>query len=355
MIEWSGKSVFPASDAVTGRMCHAGRAAYETSDSARILIWDGECELTDAALRTAVGVVFPKGLPDSKLKSALRVAEFCRLPALRVNCTPECLSQDAQKKIAILDTAGGKLFVNPDLETINSYLSRKKSKKARNVCFLSEYDGNARSVYTDGQLDGVVVRTECTRRDCEEELYEKLCDVADTHTGMQIVGWASFSGRESFSCAVRAVYRAGVWGRFSLLCDGIYTPEQADECLSVIHREFCRLDAEGREFNGFIPKGICVATPLILLSSIKNRMIDFFCADFETLRRLLSGSTDKRVGEKQTAQYISAFVKASGEKKLALKGIGAISPEALHILAQTGCLSEIYADAQTASIIKRWL
>ena len=355
MIEWSGKSYFTVPDAVTGRMCQADKVTHEPSDSARILIWNGECDLMDAALSTAVGVVFPNGLSDSKLKSALRVAEFCRLPALRVNCTHERLSQDSQKKIAILDTAGGKLFVNPDLETINSYLGRKKAKKARNVCFLSEYSVNAPSKYCDTQLDGTVIRIECSQRECEEQLYEMLCDVADTHTGMQIVGVASFNGREAFSTAVRAVYRAGVWGRFSLLCDGIYTPEQANECLSVIHREFCRLDAEGREFNGFIPKGICIATPLLLLSSIKSRMIDFFCADFQALRRLLSGSADKTVGEKQTAQYITAFLKASGEKRLALKGVGGISSESLHILADTDCLCEIYADAQTASTLKRWL
>ncbi|MBO5203330.1 MAG: hypothetical protein J6B72_01795 [Clostridia bacterium] len=355
MIECSGKTFFAVSDAVTGRMCRMGKEDVNFSDGARILIWDGDRELTEAALRGAVGVVFPKGLPDHRIKGALRIAEFCRLPVLRVNCGLDSLISDAWEKIAILDAAGQKLFVNPDLETINGYFGSRTRKKARNTCFMLQYEGSAEAHEGAERFDGIAVGEEYTRGKSEEEIYELLCDIADKNTGTQIVAAAGFGGTDEFCSAVRAIYRAGVWGRFSLLCCGVRTPEQADECISIIHREFCRLDTEGREFNGFIPKGIAVEAPLMLLSRPKHRMIDFFCADFDSLRRLLSGSGDVNVGQERTAEYISAFIKTAGDRSIALKGVKGISEGALRGLEDTGAISHIYASRQSAERIGQWI
>jgi hypothetical protein len=319
MIECSGVCYYNTAEAVTGRLCETAKARLSSSDSAQILFWDGKDELSDTLLSSAVGVVFPSDLPSSAIDKASRLARTCHLPALGVS-----LSAGIPKNgIAILDASLSKLFVDPDLDTINAYFGAHKRERKRWRRMLETTD----IVSLSGTpYCGVVARL---RRDSNEQKhYELLCEIADANTGAELVACADSADPDSFSDEVRAIYRAGVWGRFSLLITA-RTPDELDNRVYLMHKAFSMLQAERREFNGFIPKGLLVDTPLVLLSSPRTDALDFFCFDFEKLRRLLASSLTPSVGENDTIRYIVDFVKRVPNARISLRGLEYASEQAL--------------------------
>ncbi|MBE6577496.1 MAG: hypothetical protein E7653_05100 [Ruminococcaceae bacterium] len=332
MIECSGVCYFKGAEAVTGRLCQSGKPV--SRDTAQILLWNGKDELSEAMLSSAVGVVFPNDLGESAIEKASRLAEFCRLPALGVNFSP-ALANDS---IAILDSAHSKLYVNPDLETINCYFGAHTRQAKRNTNTLLETSGTVR--VADTTHCGLVAGR--THELDEQKYYEYLCELADTNTGAELVACANACDSDRFISDTRAIYRAGVWGKFSLLCTCVCTPEHADELVMLLHKVFCMLEDEGREFNGFIPKGILVDTPLLLLSKPKHSVIDFFCLDFERLRKGLSASQDPRVGETDTARYIEEFAKKARGARISLRGTDNARPNVLSELLETVAPHRIY-------------
>ena len=158
----------------------------------------------------------------------------------------------------------------------------------------------------------------------EERAYEYFCDIADTLIGAPIAAVARFEAphpeRSSlFRSRIRAIYRASVWGQFSLLCEGISTPDELTECSSILKEVFCELEGEGREFNGFIEKGICIDTPMILYNTPHHPRFDFFCFDFKKLLYLCTGIRDSTVGANALASYIIKICASSREREIAIK------------------------------------
>ncbi len=332
MIECSGVCYFNTAEAVTGKLCSSAKTG--SSDTARILLWNGKDELSEALLSSAVGVVFPNDISENAKNTASRLAHFCRLPALGVTFPAE-LSSDS---IAILDSSHAKLFVNPDLETINNYFGAHTRDKKPSIRYMLE-TSTAASV-ADTPYSGLVARAHHSLN--EQKYYEYLCELADTNTGAELVACADASDTERFVADTRAIYRAGVWGRASLLCTSVFTPEHADELVMLLHKVFCMLEDENREFNGFIPKGILVDTPLLLLSKPKHSVIDFFCLDFEKLRYALCASNDTRIGEADTSRYIEEFAKKAHGARLSLRGTENVSKQTLSALFDNVSPRSIY-------------
>ena len=157
---------------------------------------------------------------------------------------------------------------------------------------------------------GYIVGDELESVCSEDTAYEYFCDIADKLIGYPITAVASFDSepRERtalFRSRIRAIYRASVWGQFSLLCTGISTPAELDECLRILREIFCELESEGREFNGFIEKGICIDTPMMLYKFPQHSHSDLLCFDPERLRRLCTGVTDSDVGMKEIIEAIA--------------------------------------------------
>lgn len=351
MIELSGKNLSKAMEAVTGRMYRAEQAERAPSNSAAIVFWSGEHELDDGALRNAVGLLLPSALDAEKLRHAVRLAEFRHIPTLGLS---QCLSDDAftAAKIAILDAYTQKLYVNPDLETVTCFFKTSTRKKAHSVSLTVELPPSADEL--PHGCNGVLVDAELDSTTGETEAYEYFCDVAERFTGTQLVAVADLSsGSDCFISRVRAIYRAGVWGRYSLLCKGVKTPENATRCISFIHQAFRLLDEEEREFNGFIPKGILIDTPLILLSAPTCRMLDFFVIDFDAVRYALCQSRIPQDGCEQTVKYTSAFAKSAGPASIALKSAPCTDDATLRLLIEQAGVSEIFTKVDELERIKR--
>lgn len=353
MIELSGKNLSKAMEAVTGRMYRAEQAERAPSNSAAIVFWSGEHELDDVALRNAVGLLIPSTLDGERLKHAVRLAEFRHIPTLGLS---QGLSDDAftAAKIAILDAYTQKLYVNPDLETVTCFFKASTRRKANSVSLIVKLPQSADEL--PHGCNGVLVGTELDGAMCETEAYEHFCDVAERFTGAQLVAVADLSsGNDCFISRVRAIYRAGVWGRYSLLCKGIKTPENATLCISLIHQAFRLLDEEGREFNGFMPKGVFIDTPLILLSAPTCRMLDFFVIDFDAVRYSLCQSHVPQDGCEQTVKYVSAFAKSAGSASIALKSAPCMSDATFRLLIEQAGVSEIFTTVDELERIKRIL
>lgn len=351
MIEIAGKSFFPCPEAVTGRLFVAGRAERQY-DMAKILLWDGCSELCETDLQNAVGAVILPSSCKKRLSQTARLAEFLRLPSLLLDTETSCLPSILHGNIAILDSQKERLYVDPDLETINVFFGVSARKYRHDICILEECQKIKSCLH-----DGIVIGKQLPSDADEDKAYDFFCNAADENTGKIIVATVNFSKDhpERLLSGIRAVYRAGVWGRFSLLCASVPSPESADRCISLMHTAFCQLDDEGREFNGFMPKGIEISTPLMLLCPPKHRMIDFFCVDYARLRELFTDSKDIYVGDTFTAERITAFSRNANNVPLSLRTGGEITQKALRSIILSDSVRQIYAKPNEISALTSWL
>ncbi len=158
----------------------------------------------------------------------------------------------------------------------------------------------------------------------EEEAYEYFCDVGDKFIGIPITAIARFEADSNeraalFRTRVRAIYRASVWGQFSLLCAGISTPHELKECCGILNEAFCELAGEGREFNGFIEKGIVIDTPMMLYNLPRHSGFDFSCFDIEKLRQLCTGAEHGDRGWRELADHIEQICLGNDKREIAIK------------------------------------
>ena len=131
-------------------------------------------------------------------------------------------------------------------------------------------------------------------KNVEEELYEKLCKLAEEAPERKLLVLVRSEAE------IKAAYRAAVYGKISLLFGEIFTEEEAERAKEKANRAFCELIEEKREFNGFIPKGILIDTPLALLSKISPQGFDFFCYDTE---KIASYPIEKDKNEESAEKY----------------------------------------------------
>ncbi len=340
MTEHSGNICYRTAEAVTGRLWRLDGSVRPQKNCAKILIWNGECELTDELLDGTVGMIISDCPTETLQKRARRAAKLCRLPSMEINVAlPD-------NTVAILDTSCEKLFINPDLETISAYFGESVKRKKRRASLI--LDGRTPSLPYG--FEGVSIGAELSTDADEQQAYEYLCEISDRYMGIPITVEADASAdTEKFEERVRAVYRAGVWGRFSLLCSCISTPEQAKERILSMHKVFRELDDKRREFDGFMPKGLLIDTPIMLLEGAQIKTVDFFHVDVEKLQCLLSGSKSGSVGESHTVKYVCAFAHSSAPCAVTLRNAQVLSDSAISALLATGrvveiCSKQIYKD-----------
>lgn len=300
MVEYAGKTLVRAHERVAGRLCFAknGYAPTET-EGTKIVFWDGECDLSEAFLRFAVGMV----LPDCAEHSAKEKASRLGIPVLTVGNTADISDGSGKHLIAVLDTAVAKLYIDPDIETVRTLLCEKMRRENAEIPKLAVCSNELMCV--PHGFDGLVGKT---LNGSEESAYEYLCELADRNTGSRIVAALhAGGGADKVTALVRAAYRAGVWGRFSILFCGIRLPDEASVCVEALHRAYRELDAASREFNGFIPKGMAIETPLMLMCPDKLSAFDFFCLDADKLAELFGGGAEKEYCAPYIVRYAETF------------------------------------------------
>lgn len=153
----------------------------------------------------------------------------------------------------------------------------------------------------DGETSGILVDCKEILEDSEEPLYERIRSLAEETPEREIGILVQSDFKEATETQIKAIFRAAVYGELFLVFGDVFTNEDAELAKDCANRAFRSLLEEGREFNGFIPKGILVDTPLALLSHISEQGFDFFCIDEKRLIRLLVGG---KVGYEDMARRI---------------------------------------------------
>lgn len=346
MTEYSGEGLCSTTKAATGRLCRDSGAAEL---GAHILLVGESSVLGDDLILALSGLVFEGEVRGESALRAQKLAELYRIPTLRLSLRAE-ISADSDGKVAILDPERGKLYVDPSIEIINAYFesSAPRPERPPQVLLL----GDRPEAPLGGEFCGVVIGKEKLAGLGENAMYEYLCDVSDRHTGIRIAVELEFDDPQSFAERVRAVYRAGVWGRFSLICSGVSAPERTRECVGLLHAAFCELEAEGREFNGFIPKGMAIDTPLLLLGEPMHRMIDFFVLDYFCLAKKFAD----RCGVYDTLTELAvAFIEKCGDARVALSSAQPLPESVFLALCRGGGVRELYLSENAAKQMKAWI
>ena len=150
----------------------------------------------------------------------------------------------------------------------------------------------------------------------EQRLYETLRAIAEESPEREISALVSCDQKEKTETQIKAVFRAAVYGEISLLFGDVFTNEDAEEAKECAQRSFRSLLEEGREFNGFIPKGILIDTPLALLSDISEKGWDFFGINTTKIAYLLLGG--QKINSDILCRKAKEFVQKYSPKKGAL-------------------------------------
>ena len=127
-----------------------------------------------------------------------------------------------------------------------------------------------------------------------EHLYETLRALTEEAPEKSIAALVVTNDPDVREEMIKSVFRASVYGEISLLFGNVFTKEDAAGIKEDAKRAFCSLLEEEREFNGFIPKGPLIDTPLALLSNGTMQGWDFFCLDEARVCDLLCGSAALR-------------------------------------------------------------
>ncbi|MBO7310899.1 MAG: hypothetical protein J6U86_05845 [Clostridia bacterium] len=317
MIELFGRCVCGGGEVVAGRMALArscGENDLHSSEGAKIILWNGEGELLSELPYSAVGVVLT--CRSEEFKSMGRLGG---MPVLAVD--DACACEGSVGSIAILDTKRQRLYVNPDFETVSGLLVTQKKDKSMGAKYIYVSRGSADFCATNG-FDGVAVGDGCTDAGVE---YEHLCDIADVNTGNRIIAFVGTDIEESLLISrIKSVYRAGVWGRFSLLFRDAFTPHDRERCVSAMHSAFRELDGEGREFNGFMPKGLLIQTPVMLFWREGLGNFDFYCLDIDKLTEGFCGGSRDKIGDTlgYLWKYIEEFIREAEGARMAVYSRG---------------------------------
>ena len=149
------------------------------------------------------------------------------------------------------------------------------------------------SADADGEQSGILIenlRPPCVKN-FEESLFEAYRDVAERAFGVPITVIAEYD--VFFAERIRAILRSAVYGRFSLLIRGILCETDLKKALFEINRVFCELETDGREFNGYIRRGICIDSPMLLRQSIHTDGTDLCVIDAERLISLMTNNSER--------------------------------------------------------------
>ena len=113
------------------------------------------------------------------------------------------------------------------------------------------------------------------------------------------------------------------------------------------------LDTEKREFNGFIPKGITVETPIMLLERPIHRLLDLFCLDLAALSVRFSGFEDTTVTELE--KYVLAFIKNARDARISVSVSSEASLKLLGELCHKADIHEVYTTRHLISEVRKLL
>ncbi len=272
---------------VVGRLLFSSQASSCDTSDATIRVTDRRTDMENAREPAAAWIVLGEHTMTEACTSL-----FC--PVLFLSE----LSENCHGKIALLDPTLGLLFVSPNLATLNRYSERLRTPPVKEnpapIFLPSGKRLRFCTVFPDNAVSAEGALLKLPLGGSEDELYDRYRDAAEWMPGLPITAVLELSQKDDLLYAqIRALFRSAVYGSFSCLVQGILTDSDRRRFLACAHRCFCDLEAEGREFNGYIKKGMLLDTPLLSKSSVCADGLDFLCVDAGKLTDRLTGGRER--------------------------------------------------------------
>lgn len=198
------------------------------------------------------------------------------------------LSADFNERIALLDHEGDRLFISPDISTVNRYLPRLFCGQGESLPSFVLREGRrlSLSAITEADAKGFGGRLILPLPDISDpdELYLRLAETVEGTWGRQVT--FCISEDQVSPSSIGAVMRSALWGEVSLLLCNQLTEDGVTDAMRSFCRAFCELEGDRREFNGYISRGLRIDSPYLLSIAEGLYGIDLFLFDIETLAAL---------------------------------------------------------------------
>jgi hypothetical protein len=189
-----------------------------------------------------------------------------------------------RNKVALIDTERCIFALDPSVETLELYRS-PRSEGSRLSCPVGRIIERSGELAFSEERGSFFISSELL---CAEgELFDSAVSLWERLIPeLIVVDMATPSGETSlraFSENAEQLFCAALYGSFAVSFSGFHTESELADAISVFHKAFCVLEAEGREFNGYIPRGITVSSPLWLMRSCPVTNPDFIILDTDLL------------------------------------------------------------------------
>ena len=202
------------------------------------------------------------------------------------------LSPSLEGRLALLDGRRGELIIDPQIETLCGYTADRSGAAARSRAKKSRF---YKSIPNRNALSSGVL-CECVEIGRGGDLFERASSLAELLCSsslavlLDVPQGSDEEAEKRFCDSAEALLRAAVYGNMSLILGGVCSQAEAGRAFGLLHSCFCGLLEEGREFNGYIAKGILVSSPTLLLDASHLPRCDLLCLDFSRLSYLLTGA-----------------------------------------------------------------
>ena len=213
------------------------------------------------------------------------------------------LNKNCKNKIALVDTERGILTLEPSIETLNFYSAEKSKGALYNLACPVGYVLNSLEERIKRlEFEHFLVSSEALCADVgffenAVAIWEAGCPellVID----MQVPGEGEGDAR-LFSERIEDLFCASLYGSFALALSGFFCEEDLSLAIKLLHKAFCLLEAEGREFNGYIPRGIIFSSPLWLTRASPVTNPDFIIFDLDLLLPTLFSLDSEQIIKKE--------------------------------------------------------
>lgn len=239
-------------------------------------------------------------------ESLSRACELCSLGVPCVAFTEGAISRErCRNKVALLDVEHGFLTLDPSIDTIELYSSASKKRSLPELS--SPIGGILDSVSAEHRpldVEHFIVSDKALSSgdvffESAVSLWERLCPEALT-VELSVPSGREGSARE-FSLRAEELFRAALYGNLSLSLCAFDCEDELAFALRLLHEVFCLLEIEGREFNGYLPRGITLSSPLWLMRPSPVTNPDFIVLDFDSIIPSLFSLSPDEVIKKEKA------------------------------------------------------
>lgn len=246
--------------------------------------------------------------------SVTTLSVLCSLgiPCIVLNGDDICY-EICQNKISLIDTEKGILMLDPSIDTIEFYLSAKSKSKAFSLnCEIGKIIKSLSLDKRDRRAEYYLTSsTLLSNKDFFNSavgLWELFCPellIFDIPISTYVEG-----DERLFSELAEELYRAALYGSLAISLSGFDTEEELTNAMRILHKTVCILEADGREFNSYLPRGITLSAPIWLMRPSPITNPDFLIFDLDSLLPALFSLPTEEIIKKEKAlkkELISVF------------------------------------------------